>query len=158
MTARPQVWIETFREGLLSRVGHDLRFVAEDIAIEQDGERIEAVLPVRGLRLLGAVQGGAVSLEPLSIRDQNDILKNMLGTVLQADRYPHARFSGMLRPAALEGTLTLCGVSRPLRIPLRAGEGSIDLDQRDFGITPFRALMGTLRIQPQVRVRVRLSA
>jgi hypothetical protein len=32
------------------------------------------------------------------------------------------------------------------------------LNQPEFGITPYRAMMGTLRIKPEVRVRISVPA
>jgi hypothetical protein len=34
--------------------------------------------------------------------------------------------------------------------------GRARIDQRDFGITPFSAMMGTLKVQPHVDIEVRV--
>jgi len=59
---------------------------------------------------------------------------------------------------AVEGELTLVGRSRPVSARVtRAGAQlvtEVRLNQPDFGIKPFSAMFGTLKIQPHVIVRL----
>jgi polyisoprenoid-binding protein YceI len=59
----------------------------------------------------------------------------------------------------LEGELTLHGVTRALgacRTRVVAGRQQLELrlHQPDFGITPYRAMLGTLKIQADVTIRI----
>ena len=152
-TTRPQLWVYTRKAGLLSRAGHDLEFTTEDIQLRLDGSDVEAVVPLRSLRLVRATSGGR-----LSEKDRGEIMRNLCDAVLEVGRFPEARFVGTWRGGVLEGTLTLHGATCALRVPLQGGVGEVVLDQRRFGITPFSALMGALRIQPEVRVRLSVPA
>ncbi len=59
-------------------------------------------------------------------------------------------------PRAVDGALTLCGVTRPLVVTLRREAGRLvceaTVQQPAWGITPFRAMLGALRVQADVRV------
>jgi polyisoprenoid-binding protein YceI len=58
----------------------------------------------------------------------------------------------------VRGDLTIAGRTRSIAFVTRADDGKevaeISLHQPDFGITPYKAMLGTLRVQPDVRVRV----
>jgi polyisoprenoid-binding protein YceI len=62
--------------------------------------------------------------------------------------------------AILDGTLAIKGVRRPLVVEARvvgdAWTATVTLHQPDFGITPYRALLGALKIRPDLRVEVRV--
>ena len=63
-------------------------------------------------------------------------------------------------PIAIFGKLTLHGRTRELRIAARRVADryvtEVALHQPDYGIKPYTALLGTLRIQPNVTVRMSL--
>jgi hypothetical protein len=153
-----------FKEGLLSKVAHDLKFRATDLSIEVDGETVTARFGAAGLRVLCVMRGG-VEAEAPSARDKREIEQNLLDKVLEAQRYPEIRFrSTALRQEAglarVEGTLWLHGVERALSLTAKA-EGAlwtaeVELFQPDFNIKPFSALLGTMKVKPAVRVRVRV--
>ena len=60
--------------------------------------------------------------------------------------------------ALITGELSLHGVTRPLAITARhVGDrwvADVPLHQPDFGIKPFSAFLGSLRVKPDVRVRI----
>jgi len=83
--------------------------------------------------------------------------------VLQPERYPKAKFESTKVEATddgyrISGTLSLCGRTRGLELVARRHDGKVvvetTLQQPDFGIKPFKALLGALRIQPGVRVEM----
>ncbi|MBW2588824.1 MAG: YceI family protein, partial [Deltaproteobacteria bacterium] len=59
---------------------------------------------------------------------------------------------------AVEGTLQLYGKSRSIQTSVRAAGGrwgaELKLHQPDFGIKPFSAALGALKVKPDVLVRV----
>ncbi len=102
--------------------------------------------------------------------DRRKIEQSMRESVLQTARWPTARYEVAALPGAsewvkseggaltLDGRLTLAGVERPLACAVRRErEGWVaeaEVDQTAFGIRPFTAALGTLRVRPVVRVRV----
>ena len=160
--------VHTFREGALSAVGHDLAIAAEprSLSVNAAARTVEVTFDPRALRVLGALRGAVVDEGGLSAGDKATIEKAMVQEVLEANRHPEVRFvSRQVTPSAgggfaVEGELTLHGVTRPLRFATRA-EGprqvaEIPLDQRDFGIRPYRALLGALKVKPVVTIHVAL--
>ena len=161
----PAVEIEvyTFREGLLSSVGHDLKLRAAGVQLEVD----EAAPAVRvrvdpsSLRVVCAMRGGQPAPGLLSEADQADIERHVRLEVLEAERYPTLRFdSTAIEGGQVTGQLTVHGVTRTLRFPFTEEAGArvaeVRLDQREWGIRPYRAMLGALKVKPEVRVHVRL--
>lgn len=153
-----------FKEGLLSRVGHDLKLRAEDLLVEVDGPSISARIGAAGLRVVSAMRGGD-EVPSLSDSDKRDIEQAMRDKVLDVRRHPEIRFrSAKVQEegdfARVEGTLTLHGVERPLALAARADAGAwiaeVELSQPDFGIKPYTTALGTLKVKPAVRVRLRV--
>lgn len=156
----------TFKEGLLSRAGHDLKLAAERFHVEvrEDGRVVVEVDPA-SLRVLAAQKGGRDDLAALSRRDQRQIGENLRDDVLETSRYPLIRFTSHVderRGDRLPGTLLLHGVERPVELELVEEPdhlvASVTLHQPDFGITPYTALLGAIRVKPDVRVVVELPS
>jgi hypothetical protein len=101
----------------------------------------------------------------LSAKDKRDILANLVREVLPGSADFTFTSTTLTREGAgwaVAGTLTLGRVSRPVAFRARA-EGSllvadIPLHQPDFGIKPFSAMLGALKVKPGVLVRVRVPA
>jgi hypothetical protein len=145
----------TFKEGLLSAVAHDLEIRVEKFSVEIDDatRAIEARFDARSLRVVRAIGGN------VSEKDRAKIEGNIVTEVLRADRFGEIRFrSTKVEDDRVEGVLTLCGRDKTLVIPVREQGGSwvaeVRLHQPDFGIKPYTAMLGTLRIQPDVTVRI----
>ena len=166
-TATCQVF--TLKEGVLSAVAHDLRIRVERFSIEVD----EAAGTVRGtffassLRVDCAMKNGREDFDALSDRNRREIEGNIADDVLHARRFPEiafrsTRIDGEGDERRIEGTLSLHGTERPLRVTARRQAGQwvaeVELRQPDFGIKPYSAMLGTLKIQPIVRVRVSVPA
>ncbi|MEZ4368791.1 MAG: YceI family protein [Kofleriaceae bacterium] len=149
----------------LSALAHDLELEvgAWSIDVGDDGA-VDARFEPGSLRVLHAVSGG-VPTGALGDGDKRKIAATIAGEVLDARRHPELRFRAPAATAAgdgyqLSGELTLHGQTRPLRVTTRRdGEhqvAEVTLHQPDFGITPYKAMLGTLRIKPDVRVVVRV--
>lgn len=166
-----QAWchVFTFREGLLSPVGHDLRLRVTRFTLEL-GEQPLSVLgrfDAASLQVDCAVEGTADRTDALSEGDRRKIERAVRDEVLQARRHPEIVFrSQHIAPSGdgfeVAGELTLCGCTRPLRFRSRA-QGTdqvaeVRLYQPDFGIRPYTALLGALRVRPDVLVRLGVPA
>ena len=91
-----------------------------------------------------------------------EIQHNIQDEVLETRSYPDIRFAAPNVTAEgdgfrLAGELTVHGKTRPLSVVARRhGDrmvAEIDLHQPSFGIKPYSAMLGTLKIKPDVRVR-----
>ncbi|MCW8138016.1 MAG: YceI family protein [Planctomycetota bacterium] len=158
------VW--TYKEGLLSRVAHDLCIRAVDWRLEaRRADRrveVEVVVPVRGLRVQGQVKDGAVV--PLSEKDHREIEGNLASRhVLDAERFPEVRFTGAGDlpqgggRTTIAGQLTIHGTTRPVTLAVDVGAagvvtGEVRLRQTEFGVKPYSALLGALKVQDELRV------
>jgi hypothetical protein len=159
-----QCRVYTFKEGLLSAVAHDLEIEVGRFRIERDAAGIRAVFDARSLRVLHATSDGRPRPDALSARDREKIEANIAGEVLETRRHPEVRFTASVEgePSEVRGTLELHGRQREVAVAVRRqGErwiGEATLHQPDFGITPYSAMLGTLRIKPDVRVRIELPS
>ena len=151
-----EVLVYTYREGLLSAVGHDLCLRVSRMSIDVGADdAVVAEFDAASLRAHG-----------VSPDDARKIEKNAADDVLAARRFPTNVFrstkvtrDGEAR-ARIEGNLTLHGATRPLAFDAVADgtswQSEVRLDVRDFGIKPYSALFGTLRVRADVRVVVRV--
>jgi hypothetical protein len=157
------VRVFTFKDGLLARLAHDLQIRATDWEIEIDGDAVRARFGLGGLRVDGAVQHGRLADGVLSSSDRGKIERTMADDVLEAKRFPTATFTGAIDRAAMRvtGELALHGRSIALAaMPLREDGDSIALEvafvPSRWGIAPYRALAGALKLQDRVVVKVSL--
>ncbi len=154
-----EVLIFTFKEGLLSPVAHDLKLEVTRFSVELDAKTARSELESSSLRLVTAMVNGVEAPSALPGFARSQIEKNLQNAVLETRRYPSVTFQATrVTLTELEGQLTLHGVTKPVRGTLRTEPtrwvAEFTLDQRSFGITPYSALFGTLRVRPEVQVRV----
>jgi polyisoprenoid-binding protein YceI len=163
---RAECLVFTYKDGMLSAVAHDLKLRVGRFTVEvaDDASAVDARFEARSLEVVGAMRNGAEA-GGLSARDRQTIEVNLKKDVLAADRYPEIRFvsSSIARDgdrAVVQGTLTLHGRTRPLTVEARRSDGRwrarVTLRQPDFGIKPYSAMFGTLRIKPEVLVEISL--
>lgn len=158
-----RVLLRTSRAGLASRLGHDLLLSltewSGELDLSQDGgaSTLDLELDLRSLVVLEGTGG----IAPLSEEDRRLIRRNAL-QALAVRAYPVARFgtsaSGHVSAGGtLQGTLAMRGRSRPLRVHVeQLEEGSwratTTVRQSDFGIEPYTAFLGALRLADEVGV------
>ncbi|MBV9013780.1 MAG: YceI family protein [Pseudonocardiales bacterium] len=145
--------VSVFREGLLTSFGHDVTLKVTNLSLEVgDDDGIVADFDPNSLRVATDV----------SASERKDIEKNA-GKVLEPDKYPKIQFrsASVVREedrARIEGDLTLHGVTNPITVEARDDgarwNATIVLDQRKFGIKPFSAMLGGLKIKPEVEVEI----
>ncbi len=154
----------TYKEGPLSPFGHDLELRVGRFTVEvaDDRQSVEARFGSGSLTVVGALVGGRTDPAALSARDRASIEATIAADVLQSRRHPEIRFqSTAVTDDEVRGTLTLTGRSREI-VCRREMDGarqsaSVRIHQPDFGITPYRAMLGALRVQADVLVRVSFS-
>jgi hypothetical protein len=153
----------TFKEGLLSPVAHDLRLRVTRFELEV-GAAVTATFDATSLVVDAPMKDGRENPGALTAADKAKIASQIRDDVLHASRHPQITFrSRALTPRPdggydLQGELTLHGVTRSLAAQTRLVDGrqqlELTLHQPDYGITPYRAMLGTLKIQPDVVVRL----
>lgn len=154
--------VKTYREGVASKAGHDLVIDvtrwhatvnigdgAAPLAIELNAEP-DSLSAREGL-------GG---VKPLTDKDRADIRKNIqakiLGTKPIEFRSTAVEAAGDGR-LAVHGELSIAGNTRPTTVELSVGpdgqvSGVVSLTQSEWGIKPYSALMGTLKVRDSVDV------
>lgn len=164
--SRAECWVLTYKEGLFSTVAHDLRLRVARFEIEVDDARtrVSAEFDPSSLYVDTAMKDGAPMPSALSAADKQKIAQQLRDDVLHVAAHPRITFhSRALRARSdggydVEGELCLHGVTRSLRGSSRGvgerQELEVTLHQPDYGIAPFRALLGTLKVQSDVRVRL----
>lgn len=165
-TDRGQIILHTGREGLGARAGHDLTISVREWSGEltvQDNQSpagLQARIDLNSLTVLQGT-GGA---KPLTDRDRREIAVTAR-KVLGIDRHPEATFAatrfepGPDGGGTISGTLTLAGVSRPLRLTVTStGPGRYhatgSVVQSEHGITPYRGFFGALKVRDAVDIAV----
>jgi polyisoprenoid-binding protein YceI len=162
-----EVRVFTSKDGLLSAVAHDLELAVTRFSITWDEARtsVTATSDPASLKVLHAIVHGRPSPGTLSPKDLAKIESNVASDVLQSRS--EIRFvSSSVEPAGdgftLRGTLTLNGRTNDLRAEVRRdGDrwvSEVAIDQPRWGIRPYSAMMGTLKIKPEIRVRVSVPA
>jgi polyisoprenoid-binding protein YceI len=161
-----RIILRTFRDGLAATAGHDLTIEATrwsgELAVNDDLTPAELDVRID----LGAlvVRDGSGGIKPLTDRDRREIAVTAR-KVLASDRYPEAVFTANTFSAGADGggeitgTFTLRGTPRPLRLRVTGtgpdryhAEGTVL--QTEYGIKPYTAFLGALRVRDAVDVAV----
>jgi polyisoprenoid-binding protein YceI len=155
----------SFKDGLLSRLAHDLKLKVERFSIEVDDttHQIKATFDPSSLEVVCAQVDGRDDPSTLSQGDKKKIYDNATKDVLRVRKYPEVRFESTNvvergEGFAVEGTLHMHGKSKTIQTSVRASgdryTAELKLHQPDFGIKPFTAALGALKVKPDVLVRV----
>lgn len=155
----------TFKDGLLSRVGHDLKLRCDRFSVTLEEGRVEATFDTSEWTCVTALKKGRENPSALSAKDKQQIVDNLRSSVLLPSKHPEIRFvstdvSRKGNALDVRGELTLSGTTRPISATARKigsnWVAEVELDQTDYGIKPFTALMGTLKVKPRVKVRLKV--
>jgi len=153
--------VRTYREGVAQKVGHDLIIDVElwhaTVELGGDGSPTSVVLEADARSL--AVREGLNGLKPLSDRDRTEIIKNIDQKILRGQPIAFRstaieRDDGRL---TVRGELTLAGTTRPASFELVLSadgrlRGTLPVTQSEWGITPYRGLLGALKVRDTVEV------
>jgi len=155
----------TQKEGLLSKIAHDLKIRVTKFTLAWDGDTLSARFDPRSLRVVDAMVKGRESPGALGAGDKKKIEKSIVSDVLHPRKHRSIEFrSSEVAPEGdgyrVKGELDLHGVTRSIsaKVKLSGGHWSaqVTIDQPAYGIEPFSAMLGTLKVKPKVRVRISL--
>lgn len=157
------VHVFTFKDGLLSAVAHDLRLTARGFEVRLDGDQVHATFPLEQLKVDGAMRAGALDDRALKPKHKREIRDAMLGKkILKARQHPQAVFRGQRTGMRVQGDLLLAGRSAPIDLTVteQGGRftGKVTLVPSRWGIVPYSAMLGTLKLQDRVVVSFDLTA
>ena len=161
------------KAGLLSSVAHD-----HNIGVKSFSGRVTvpAAGPSAGSLELDIDAKSLTILDKVSEKDKTEITNNMNNSVLETGKHPKITFrsssianfnqTGNRATFTLNGTLTLHGVTKPIAIPvtivqegsLLRATGQYTLRQTDFGITPYSAALGTIKVKNEVVIKFNIVA
>jgi polyisoprenoid-binding protein YceI len=156
--ANSTLWVRTKRGGAAAKAGHDLDLEVTAWEATLDiGERSSAELTadagsLRVRRASGGVQAlGDDDKAKIHRTIDDDVLKRR-DIVFRATRVESSG-DGL----DIEGDLTLAGTTQPITFALAAGEdgtlsGSALLTQTRWGVKPYSALWGALKVLDEVEV------
>ena len=159
--------LHTGREGMAKKVGHDLVIEARqwNAKVNVDAENLTSssatvTVDTRSLEVVSG-EGGA---KPLSDKDRRDIKENIDKKVLKTDKFPEITFTSSRVEAkgadnvTVHGDCTIMGTARPASMDIvvngNKATGTMTLKQSDWGIKPFSALMGALKLADVLTVKV----
>src|SRR3954451_5473795 len=153
--------IKTYREGVAAKVGHDLviEVGSWEATMESgpDGMAIELRADPTSLRVVSGERG----VKPLTDRDRDDIRKNIDDKILRREsiEFRSTAVDASGDQLAVEGELALAGTTRPVSARLTLGAdgrltGTIPVVQSQWGIKPYRGLMGALKVRDDVEILI----
>lgn len=158
----------TYKEGVLSYLAHDLRISVTSFIIEIDGTDhfIDARFDARSLRVDCVIENNRERPDLLSPRDRDEIDNIIIRDLLHPDRYPEivlvsSSFSEVDGNYLVNGPLSLHGQTKEVSFVVQKGDSrlyvsDIRLHLPDFGITPFSAFLGAIKVKPDVLVHVEI--
>ena len=159
----------TYKEGLLSAIAHDLelRITTFTLEVADDFSSVTGTFDIRSLRVVDAVIDGRRSPGTLSAKDKAKIESNIVSEVIPQKRGHEVTFTSSAIQKVdggweIRGRLELAGRARDITVPVWRDDGDtvvgeVTLHQPDYGIKPYSAMLGTLKIQPDVKVHVEVS-
>ena len=152
--------VQTRRGGAAAKAGHDLLLHVTEwegtLTIDDGGSPTAAELAADATSL--RVQKGTGGMKALDEDDKANIHQTIDDEVL---RRRDIKFrSTSVRDGRAEGELTLGDKTRPLSLELVVSEdgavsGTATVKQSDWGMKPYSALFGTLKVLDEVEVSLR---
>ncbi len=155
--------MRTARKGAAAKAGHDLviEVTSWSATLELADDLTQSSLGLDADAGSLRVREGTGGVMELGDDDRREIEKNIDDEVLsrQAIEFRSTSVEGDAERLRVRGDLTLVGRSHPVEFDLRLGSdgaisGSATLRQSDWGIKPYTALFGALKVADEVEVEV----
>jgi polyisoprenoid-binding protein YceI len=158
--------VKTGRTGMGRRAGHDLvievtrwRGEVTVVSAKPEDSTVSVEVDVDSLE----VREGLGGVKPLTDKDRADI-KKTLCDILDSTTFPQIRFAGTSmtgRPGdsvTVEGDLTIRGETAPVTVRADFADGrvrgSATVAQTRWGIKPYSAFLGALKLADEVAVEL----
>jgi polyisoprenoid-binding protein YceI len=151
--------VRTSRTGAVAKAGHDLRLevTAWEATLDVGAEtRIELTADPTSLRVREATGG----MKPLDEGDQANIETTIDDEVLHREPivFRSTRVGDAPGGLSVEGELMLRGATRPIAFDVGVEGATLTAEalvrQTDFGIKPYSALFGALKVADEVKVQL----
>jgi hypothetical protein len=157
--------IFTFKEGLFSAVAHDLKLRVDEfeVAIDEPTRSVAAIFNADSLRVIAAMRDGNEDPAALSEENRHQIELNIRLDVLESRQFPDIVFVSESvdekdKGYIVRGELALHGVTQRITFPVTRRSDAllaeVHVYQPDYGIVPYSAMMGAIRVRPTVNVRL----
>jgi polyisoprenoid-binding protein YceI len=157
--------VNTGRTGAVAKAGHDLLLHVTDwegtleVGADSAPSRVEVRADGGSLK----VQEGTGGMQALDADDRANIEQTIDDEVLRGDRIMFRSTDVVMDGDGLRvaGELTMLGRTAPLSLDVSVRDGTLTaggvVRQTDFGMKPYSALFGALRVADEVRVTLSAS-
>jgi polyisoprenoid-binding protein YceI len=148
--------VHVLKSGVFSAFGHEHQISApiQQGKVSENDSTVELTVDARKMR---------VEDKDVSEKDRAEIQETMLGPkVLETAQFPEIRFRSTTVESTgggkfvVKGDLTLHGQTRPIRFEVQGRngryQGTAELKQKDFGITPITVGGGAVKVKNELRV------
>jgi len=150
--------VRTSRTGAVAKAGHDLLIHVTEwsATLDTDGASLTLDADATSLR----VREGSGGIKPLDEDDLTNIEMTIDDEVLlrRAIRFRSISVEVEGDELAVTGDLTLVGTTRPISFRLTLADGRVKgaavVKQTDWGMKPYTALFGALKVADEVRVEI----
>ena len=157
-----KITVYAYKTGLFSFAAHD-HVIDVPIArgtLDEQKKTIEFTVKTNSLQVLDPNE---------SEKNRKEIRTTMLGPkLLEADKFLEITFHSTsvkktdANTAAVEGVLTIHGVSRPVAFTVKRDRafyvGSAKMKQTDYGLTPVTVAGGAVKVKDEIKVDFRVTA
>jgi polyisoprenoid-binding protein YceI len=162
-----EIHVYTFKAGLLARLAHDLRLRVQRHELHVEAGKVRGHCDASSLTVEGVMTERGLDSTGLSERDKRQISETVRSEILRSDTHPRieleADVSADATSSTLEvrGQLSVRGRARPVQLQLQQRgdqlQGAFELTPSEFGIAPYKALAGAIKLQDRVRVHVEIA-
>ena len=152
--------VRTGKTGAAAKAGHNLliEVTAWNASVAlRDAPTIELTVDSRSLR----VREGTGGIQALGDEEKEAIRETIDEEVLKGTPIAFRAAAGSFTDGELrlDGELTLSGRTRPITVSIVVGEdgrltGSARFKQSDWGMKPYSALFGTLKVADEVEIAI----
>lgn len=164
-SSNADVFIYSFKDGVLAKLAHDLKMKVERFTLNVDDatKKIDASFDATTVKVVARRKDGVDDTHGFNMIELGTINSNIEKDVLESKKFPDIRFVSTSvtqdgESYRVQGDLTLHGKTKSITATVRP-QGSrwfteVRLHQPDFGIKPYSAMMGALKVQADIIVSV----
>jgi len=152
-----------------AKLAHDLVLTANQwsgtLNVDADNPAASSAALSIDARSIDIVEASG-GIKGLSDKDRKDIGKNIDDKVLQTSKFSELTFqstsvSGAEPNFNVAGDMTIVGNTRPVNVTLAVSGTDVTakttISQKDFGIKPFSAMLGAIKLRDDVEFELHVS-